>query len=453
MVAALFVSLCAVQIWSLQHSAKPLSDEGVYLYAAKLIAAGATPYKNFLLVHPPGAILAIAGFFKLFGIDLVLLRAVYVILCQSVMLPIYMIVRRRSVDIWPALCALAAWIGFVQLQHHDTRFVALRVVALIPLAWGLWLGLDGRRPPAAFLAGLFVSLTVFITFSVVFITAPLALGLLYLHRRARRHWGWLLAGMIAGAIPLLLTFTIPRAWECLIEFHANRVRFPWPYRRDVLWIVVGSSPAVFALWLIGMLNGKSRDVRLIGLANLFAIAAVFAVPRSNAMHYYNILGVTLAVSAGLGVAALSIWGQESNWRRLYGAAVALSLFMMIILQFAAVCLPDYCSKEGQGYHDLIAQLRRCEGPLMTIEPIYALDAGLDIPGHYYVADIRALKDSHENLPPSAYIDLLNASRYYLEEKHSAERFQPEVHDFILTNFELVYANPWGRIFRNPNYMP
>jgi hypothetical protein len=362
-----------------------------------------------------------------------------------------MIVRRRSSDIWPAVCAIAIWMGFVQLQNHDTRFVALRIVALVPPAWGLWFGLNCRRRLSAFLCGLSMSITLFITFSIVFVSGPLAVGMLWLWWRDKRNWGWLLAGLFAGTVPLLLTFIIPEAWECLVGFHAERMRCSWTYRMSVWWIVVGTSPVAFVLWLIGMMDRNPRVVWLFSLTNLIAMAGIFIIPRSNAMHYYNILGVTLAISSGLAVFTISQWAKASGMRRTYAGVVALTLAMTIVLQFGAVCLPGYYEKEAKGYFDLVARLRQCKGPLMTIEPIYALDADKDIPFHYHVADIRALKDLKTNISTDSYLSLLKKSSHYLEERHAAERIPLEVHEYIYHQLELIYQNPWGRIFRNPEF--
>ena len=52
-VSALVALNLAVQNFNLGRAVIPGLDEGIYLYAAKLITQGSLPYRDFFLSHPP----------------------------------------------------------------------------------------------------------------------------------------------------------------------------------------------------------------------------------------------------------------------------------------------------------------------------------------------------------------------------------------------------------------
>jgi len=71
---AIILIFALIQSKGLNHIT--LGDEFTYFYMGKLIASGEIPYKDFFFAHPPLQIFLFAIIFKLFGFNLILLKAV-----------------------------------------------------------------------------------------------------------------------------------------------------------------------------------------------------------------------------------------------------------------------------------------------------------------------------------------------------------------------------------------
>jgi hypothetical protein len=75
--ALLFVAAFALQSRSVGRVVIQALDEGVYLYAARLIADGLVPYRDFFLSHPPLLIAGAAAGLGLTGFDVPLFSLLY----------------------------------------------------------------------------------------------------------------------------------------------------------------------------------------------------------------------------------------------------------------------------------------------------------------------------------------------------------------------------------------
>jgi hypothetical protein len=69
-----FVLSLVIQILCFDQSINPY-DEGMILYGAQSVAHGGIPYKNFWSMYGPGSFYSIGALFKIFGNELLLLRA------------------------------------------------------------------------------------------------------------------------------------------------------------------------------------------------------------------------------------------------------------------------------------------------------------------------------------------------------------------------------------------
>ena len=81
-------------------------DEGLTLQAARRVAEGQLPYRDFLWAYGPAHVYLLGALFKLFGTSLLWWRIIRVLVDASVAVLVFAIVRREA----PLWVAVAAWL-------------------------------------------------------------------------------------------------------------------------------------------------------------------------------------------------------------------------------------------------------------------------------------------------------------------------------------------------------
>jgi 4-amino-4-deoxy-L-arabinose transferase-like glycosyltransferase len=100
-------------------------DEGTYLYAGKLLASGQAPYRDFLLAHPPLAVLLSGGWQWLFGSAVMPARIAYLVLTLASTISLYAIGRALARSHLAGLLAIAAYTTGMLLLANMGRTVRL----------------------------------------------------------------------------------------------------------------------------------------------------------------------------------------------------------------------------------------------------------------------------------------------------------------------------------------
>src|SRR3954447_783937 len=101
----LFVAAAAISGFTIPRGIDPL-DEGLTLQAARRVAEGELPYRDFLWSYGFAQPLLLGGLFKAFGGSLLWWRVVRVLVDAAAALVVFAVVRREA----PAPVALAAWL-------------------------------------------------------------------------------------------------------------------------------------------------------------------------------------------------------------------------------------------------------------------------------------------------------------------------------------------------------
>jgi 4-amino-4-deoxy-L-arabinose transferase-like glycosyltransferase len=304
LMSGFFLLNCFLQLFNLKYVAAPYTDEGVYLYPAKLISQGYLPYRDFMLSHPPLTMFVIAIFFKLFGVDLFLLRALYVLFVQSAILPIYILVKNHTKSTWPAIISVALISTFIEFIHHDARFFALRQCEIVLLVYTLFFFRLSKGRISQFICGFLLGLGLTVTLAHIFVLASFLIAVFTLHRDTKfreiiSQHSYLFLGFFISLIPLVLTFFIPGAWNCLIGFQGIRPRMDLRGRISILSGVIINDPFIFTLGLLGSLFLNPALNRIAAIVNILTLFFITFFPNSLYPHYYVILGPTLAISAGI----------------------------------------------------------------------------------------------------------------------------------------------------------
>ncbi|MCM8766348.1 MAG: glycosyltransferase family 39 protein, partial [Candidatus Omnitrophica bacterium] len=216
-----------MQLFNLRYVAAPYTDEGIYLYSAKLITQGYLPYRDFILTHPPLAIFLIALFFKFWDERLFLLRIFYALFIQTAIFPLFILVKKNTKSIWAALTAVALFSTFVEFMHHDARFFALRQCEAVIFIYALFIFFLFESNFSQFFAGFLLGTGISLTFAHILIVIPFFIGMFLWQKKNRENffiYRHFLYGFSLSLLFLILVFIIPRAWDCLIKFQLSRPR-------------------------------------------------------------------------------------------------------------------------------------------------------------------------------------------------------------------------------------
>jgi hypothetical protein len=137
--AALLLAGALISGFTILQGIDPF-DEGLVLQAARRVAAGQVPYRDFTWAYGPAQPYLMAGLFKLFGVSLLDWRILRSLADAGVALMAYMLVRDRA----PQPMALTAWLA-VACEMAEPRNANPFPFALLAILVALWL--TTTRPP------------------------------------------------------------------------------------------------------------------------------------------------------------------------------------------------------------------------------------------------------------------------------------------------------------------
>src|SRR3954447_3873568 len=135
----LFAGAVAISAFTIRRGLDPF-DEGLTLQAARRVAEGELPYRDFLWSYGFAQPLLLAGLFKAFGVSLLSWRILRVLTDAAVAVVVFALVRRAA----PLPVALIGWLVAACAMAEPTGAGA----APLALLWGLAAVLvaSGGRP-------------------------------------------------------------------------------------------------------------------------------------------------------------------------------------------------------------------------------------------------------------------------------------------------------------------
>ncbi|MEQ1857532.1 MAG: hypothetical protein ABL963_13820, partial [Longimicrobiales bacterium] len=316
--AAVGWALVALGLWStLRGLGRPVGayDEGILLTDAYLVSLGQVPYRDFYSNYPPGAFLAIAALWKVFGISVGVERALGV----------------------AAHLAVAVGAGWVAGLLRGTRFSA--PTAGVVLVWLAWLGASAYAwlPALAF--------------------AVLACGLILRAAVRPERAAWVVAGAAVGVVgcfrhDLFVYFTVGLvALGALWVLAVRRLEVTRGDWVSLGWLSLGATLPLAALWLPTLALAGVRPVvedlyltqvqhvmpaRVLPMPELSPLVALpplpFPLPAFIARGYEGAVALTL-VGPALALLALALGPRLGLVGRL-GPALLLVLSIAVIPQMA-----------------------------------------------------------------------------------------------------------------------
>ncbi|MEO6326797.1 MAG: hypothetical protein ABIT01_20670 [Thermoanaerobaculia bacterium] len=438
-VACLVALNVFVQNTNLGRSVVPGLDEGIYLYAAKLISGGALPYRDFFLSHPPLLFFGAAALLGT-GLDMDGFHFLYTLWFFSLLVPVCYVARTLSRSAAAGLVAGLFLSTFTELVQWDARFFALRQASLPFFALALFFFYVRPRPV---LAGLLLAAFALSVLSNVFVVSAWLLSLLLQELRtagSRREWAsrygrLLLVFLVVTAAGYAATLTIPHAFEDLVVFQSARRFHPFAGRFASLLLALRFNAPFLGLGLIGSFLPAS-GARFFGVTNLLGGILIVLGARSFYPNYLSILAVSLAISAAILTGALA---RSPPGRRIPFMAEGLVASLLLVNAFLYLRAPLLRTVTPE-FYEVVEVLKRGPGPILAFEPRLALYAGVELTPHYYVADPKFLRAMNKNLEEQTFLELVGRSNAIAVEPYLASFLDAPRWQKIAAEFDLVYRN-------------
>jgi len=272
----LFSALYAVGLFNTKFF---LGDEGIATLGAWRISLGQVPYLDFFEIVPPASFLPLALAFKLFGVSVLVERAVVFSLALCLLFTADRLLRFFTTD-WRARCLVAVTLGpfgvsYWPLPSHHWFADLFQLLALIALLAALR---GGRPGSMGFTAGALSALACFSLQDqgAYFLLALALLFFPWVPDAARRRallLSWVCGGLAVGG--LFVVWLLPRTgwaplWDQWLVFPVSR------YKQ-----ITGNEGSFFAGWS-GVLDvwttGLAAHRPLYALASFISWSFVFCLP-------------------------------------------------------------------------------------------------------------------------------------------------------------------------------
>lgn len=431
------------QNYNLGKLVNVFTDEGVYLYAAKLIGKGFIPYRDFFHGHTPYLILPVALFFKLLGPNMNLFHFCYTLWFYSSLFPIFFLVKKLTESDYAALLSLVLYSTYQELVQWGTHQFDMRQASLPFLAWGLYFLLCRFRPKlAAVILALFaIGLVSNVPLAILLIGLVLAGEIVWVSHSPRetlKKYGLFLAiFLLISFFAYSALFLIPRAYENFIGYQLGRPFLAYETRFEWMMDNIRYNWPIFFFGLMGSLL-FSRPHKFFGLFNIAGLFLVVFLGSNFYPHYLTILSVGLAVAGGVALEKLRYLGL--------GAASLIFLFAGLYSTSYENLKYQLVDKQTPEFFRAVKILQKYPGPLFAFEPIYALYAGRDLTFHYHAADMRYFRVMGTNLDDREYQRILFASNEVLIEPFARSMMTPASLEILERHFRLVFEDGDQQIY-------
>lgn len=343
-------------------------DEGVVVYPSWRVAQGAVPYREFQQLYGPSVFFLNGLLFRLFGVDLFVIRVGLVVLKAITAVLVYLAARRVASAPYALavyglmLCVWGApwWVFNTPYANHYAMSVSLAGLLLF-LSRGGWRGAAmagfcfGIATTFKQTAGIFA----FVAF-VAFVSWEASASDMPTHlpsppRMIDRYARLIRVGAVLGALAIVTASLAARntVWNALVLFAPLSLSVLWVAWRDARSGVRSASPGVQQLIAasLGMalpLIAYGLYYARLGLLGPLVFNAFVGLPQ--AVHWLEpvptpderAMLLTVVLCAGLAAVRLAMSARAGDWRRqaawvaLGVAAVAGCAFLVAIVRWGGV---------------------------------------------------------------------------------------------------------------------
>lgn len=460
---AFFIINLIIHSYNLGNVVYVFTDEGVYLYSAKLLSLGLIPYKDFFLAQPLYLIYLISQVLQFVNFDLNLFHLLYIIWFFSLIFPIYFITLKLTNSRFAAVLSLLLLSTFTELVQWDVHFFALRQASLPFLAISLFfIIVKPKQKTAGIFLGLFaLTLVQNLLYSLGIVAAILlynyfyklslktkfsaeAFKLVYRIKQTNevlmKNLGFIFSFGGIAFLGYLLIYLLPDGVSNIVTYQLNRP--PLPYLTRIEWLKTYTLPGNWPLLFTGFLGSiiiLKNKMGFLGLANIIGILIVLFASKFYYPHYITILACGFTITAAILIAAVS--------------QATIDKFLVFVLILSSIYSASFnhlkfhlIEAKSPDFFQTIEFLKNTPEPLFTFEPIYGLYAKKDLTYYYYVADMRYLRVMNKNLTDEDYLDIIKRSNTILIEPFAKSMLSPIISNFIQNNFTIIYQDSIHQIF-------
>jgi alpha-1,2-mannosyltransferase len=369
-------------------------DEGVYVYAGRLIAGGLLPYRDFMLAHPPLLPGFVAVVWKVIP-DLVAVRGAYLVLVSVLGLCTFGLVRQITTSSEAGLAALGLQTLGMLCVANMGRTVRLEPLMVLLVMAGAWSAVRSELPRWRMLTGVFLALALLVKFTAAAIAGPFVLGFLWFeqsdwHHRVRAL-GWMTLGAALVLVPTLAWLLLePGFVRWALQGQMMRPRIGLGLRvTEFVKVCVRYPPVVLGMFAaIRILLPRQQAMagaRALAFAGLACtLLLVFAFKSFYA--YYAVAALPLLTSC-LAIEAARYFRARPAWLhvRLWTPAVICSVVLVACFAYVE---SFYRLAKNHSVHParVLALLKDRPGPVYTMIPDFVLWTGQELPGGYYTVD-------------------------------------------------------------------
>lgn len=444
----------------LHLAAFPFTDEGVYAEAGRLMLEGFIPHKDFPLWHLPLLPLYSGIVLKLSG-SMYWVRLLFLALNCFAIVPFYLTCIKLRDNSSAAILAILFYLTFHELMFQDFRFLAIRQMANNFLILFFYLGICQKqwkwRPIAQallFESSVLLFLPNLLNFSF------LALAMSYSEetrvRRSRELKKYFSLGLLAIVILSIYFVLIPRSLDQVVFGQINREATG---RFDRLFVLLQAKKDMY-LYLLGCggliyTSIWQKKLRFYALAFLGLVLTSTFLSSNFFPHYMS--GAAPAFAFGIFGLGVGIYQLCQRLPLNVFAANFVSVIIYILLfsyQFSTTfpsLHEQWTNNRNPSYYQTVTALAKTPEPILTMEPIFAVEAGkrmvrtpIEIyfraPGIDFPNPDISAKFSQQDFQAMAN----EACTIFLEGK-GAQVFPTQLQKQWQTEFQAFQKNRWGSI--------
>ena len=441
---AIFLLAIFVQNFNLGKLVNVFTDEGVYLYGAKLLSDGHLIYKDFFFGQPPYLVILPSLFFKIVGLKMNLFHFLYTFWFYSSLFPIFLIIYKFSKSRFGAALALIMFCTYQELVQWGTHQFDLRQTAIPLLAFSLYFIYVRFSPKIAaallafFAIGMVSNLPLSVLFIVLLLLGDLLFGQTDIKFLLEKYRAFLIIFFSIVILGYILILLIPNGYKDVISYQLSRSFLPYNIRYNWAKGNISDNWPIFFFGLLGSIFSINKNHKLFGLFNIIGLPLVVFLGPNYYPHYLVILAPTLAITSGLAIAAFS--------RLNLNFAVLLLVIFGIYTTSYQNLKYQLIEKKTPEFFRAVEVLRKLPEPLFAFEPVYGLYTGKNLTFHYYVADMRYFRVTGKNLTDLEYRQILDRSRTVLVEPFARSMIPTAIVNYVSNNYRLVYYDQDQQIY-------
>lgn len=441
----LFIANLTIQNYNLGKVANVFTDEGVYLYSAKLLNEGFIPYRDFFLAQPPFLLYPIGYVLNIIRFDINLFRFLYTLFVFSSVFPIFFIVLQFTRSRLSALMSIVFFSTYSELIQWDMNSFAFRQASLPFLASSLFFIFVKQKMK---LSGLLLGIFSIILVSNILVSLCLIITLFLngclidkarITETLKKYRCLLLTFSLTVILGYVIILFIPGAYNNLFEYQFHRPHLSYLLRFD--WIKTYTLPNNWPILFFGLAGSLliNKKIGLFGFFNILSAIVIVLTGKSYYPHYLTILAVGFCISCGVLV-------KKLNRNLTLGFITTLIMFISIFYASFTHLRNYLIYRRTPEFFSLIEILKSTPGPLFTFEPIYGLYADKDLTFHYHVADMRYFRVTNSNLAEEDYLKIIQNSRTILIEPFASTLLNQKILNYINRNFKKTYDDGRNSIY-------